>query len=251
MTFSLLCHNVFWFQGVPFETDTPPAPDTDILGRLCSLYRERACDALLLQEIQGMEAFQAVSGCMGMPGGFCPGNIHPQYGGCSLFKAGARGIPVPEVGNWDAFGSSPQRMWQAFEWQSGPVPLLICNLHLPSNRQLGAERGAAQRVSDLLDVIGRCRREPDILAGDFNERPGGSVGNYLEERGYVDAAVLAGKSAVPTNLGGGRGDYIWIHKTVRNRLLDYDVVGKERLAVSLAGKQYLSDHLPLRITMEA
>ena len=48
---TVLSHNAFWFQGVPFATDIPPEPDLEIVKRLCEIYRRTDPDAVCLQEI--------------------------------------------------------------------------------------------------------------------------------------------------------------------------------------------------------
>ena len=88
----------------------------------------------------------------------------------------------------------------------------------------------------------------DLLVGDFNKLPGGSVTQLLERYGYIDSAVFAGCPDVPTNIADGRGDYIWIHRKISN-FLEYHVMKKQDLACKNRHKEYLSDHLPLWITV--
>lgn len=164
-----------------------------------------------------------------------------QYGGALLWRKGqALSAASPVV---------PQRMWQGCAAMTAAGSITICNIHLPSNRQLGPERSAQQRLTELTAAIDSVNPSWDVVAGDFNERPGGAVGRCLRERGYRDAAELTGKAELPTNLGGGRGDAIWVAERMVPRLVAYGVARKEELAIDMPGKRYLSDHLPLWITV--
>jgi len=245
-TFTVLSHNTFWFQGVPFPTDTPPGPDMEILSRLCAMYRKINPDVICLQEIQDHDTFQLVSGRLGMSGCYCRGRQLPQYGGAVFWHSG-NGRRVRDA---HSVAAEIQRMWQIVEITGARYSLRICNIHLPSQRQLGPERASAQRMADLLEAIRSCEREPDIIVGDFNEYPGGRVSRCLGMHGYIDAAVLADSTDAPTNIDGGRGDYIWIKKQTSDSFLAYNVTEKLNLACVNTGKQYLSDHLPLWITVE-
>ena len=51
-TITILSHNVFWFQGVPFLTDRPGPPLTGVISGLLKLYRASAPDVVCLQEVQ-------------------------------------------------------------------------------------------------------------------------------------------------------------------------------------------------------
>lgn len=244
--FTVLSHNVFWFQGSAFPTDTPPAPDGGILKRLCAIYREVNPDIICLQEIQNQRTLELVSEHLGMLGCYCPGTTLPQYGGAVLwYRHVARQVRTSQKS-----ALKTQRMWQVVEVGGDGHCLRICNAHLPSEAQLGPERAAEQRLAELQDLIRSCETGLDIIVGDFNERPGGPVGELLERHGYIDAAVLSDRADVPTNIGGGRGDYTWVKRQMCEPMLTYDVAGRQELACGEAGKEYLSDHLPLWITVE-
>lgn len=144
-----------------------------------------------------------------------------------------------------------QRMWQTAEVTTGAFRLRVCNVHLPSERQLGPERAAAQRISEVVDAISSTGASPDVVLGDLNELPGGALVDCMAEQGYTDAAVLSGRAGKPTKLAGGRGDYIWIKNHLGDNLSSYDVAAKTELACNYAGKSFTSDHLPLWITLAA
>ena len=124
---TVVSHNTFWFQGAPFPTDRPPAPDGEILKRLCAIYRQVNPDIICLQEIQDRRTFEAVSEHLGMPGCYCPGTKLPQYGGAVLWRLHfAR--PVRDS---QESGFETQRMWQIVEVQEDGRRLHIANVHLP------------------------------------------------------------------------------------------------------------------------
>jgi len=244
--FTLLSHNVFWFQGVPFPTDQPPEPDDEILKQLCAIYRDLKPDAVCLQEIQSEETFQLVSEQLEMSGCYCPGEQLPQYGG-AVFWSSPRGA---QIHSSHESALATQRMWQVIEIGRTDCNLRIANIHLPSQRQLGPEKSAAQRGAETLEAIDSCDTGLDFVAGDFNEQYGGAVSECLETHGYVDAAAVSDWIDKPTGISGGRGDFIWIKERASKHLLHYGVVGKQALECNHANKQYLSDHLPLWVTME-
>lgn len=243
---TVLSHNVFWFQGYPFPTDTPPAPDDGILERLCTIYRAVEPDIICLQEIQSRNTFEWIAEHMGMHGCYCPGKTLPQYGGAVLWH----GLAARQVRSSQDSAFKAQRVWQIVEVEGEGTCLRICNVHLPSARQLGPERAAEQRIAELQDLLRSGEKAPDIIAGDFNEQPGGPTGRYLEHHGYADAAVISHSASKPTAVGGGRGDYAWIKQQAGTGGPRYDVAAKSALACGDTGKQYLSDHLPLWLTVE-
>ena len=242
---TILSHNVFWFQGVPFLTDRPPHPNPEVLKRLCAIYQEANPDVICLQEVQCKETFEMISAHLGMHGCYCPGTMLPQYGG-AVFWHPDQGTLVHDS---QSASVSTQRMWQIVEMNSGDCCLRISNVHLPSGRQLGHEGAQAQRIAELHDSITGCEPRPDVIVGDFNEQPAGPLEECLGSHAYVDAAVLSEYTDLPTSLGGGRGDYIWIGKHIEDRMHTYDVTAKQALACDDMGKEYLSDHLPLWMTL--
>ena len=246
----ILCHNCYWLQGHPFETDRPGAPVAEIASALVELYRRAGAGLLCLQEVQDEAAFGFLRDALAMEGAFTPGGGFVQYGGASFWSEGSARGGRPVADSVSA-GADVQRMWQLVEVASGETPVVVAHLHLPSARQLGPGGAAAARVSELAAGIDLRTPEPDVVLGDFNEQPGGPVGELLAGRGYLDAAVLADLPARPTGVRGGRGDQIWIRKDLRGELVEYALVDREHFAAEAAGKEYLSDHLPLWVTLDA
>ena len=238
---TILSHNVFWFQGEGFATDAPGRPRPQVAEPLMEIYRTLAPDVLCLQEIQDRPAFQMLCRSLRLPGRYTPGGVLGQYGGATLWR---RGRFLCDSG---LTPGPTQRMWQLVEVPAGEEgEIRLCNIHLPSSRQLGA----AAEQQRLTELSGAIEREPqaEVVVGDFNEPPGGPVGQYLTRQGYVDAAVAAGRAFRPTGLGGGRGDAIWIDRTLAGRLVEYGVLPGD-LMRAVEGQGALSDHYPLWITL--
>ena len=243
----LLCHNVFWFQGYLFKTDQPLVPNQTIIVKLCELYRTVAPDVICLQEIQNVETFEKVAEVLQMDGKWCPGIDLPQYGGAMLWRKSLNG----DIGR-DARTAKlrTQRMWQMLRIDIGQQIIRICNVHLPSSRQLGEEMAAIHRINELKEAANDGEIPPEIVAGDMNEWPGNAVTATMQLCGYSDLAVLAGCGKQPSNIGVNRGDYIWSNRFFTDKFVSYGVITKEQLACSgFAGlpaeKTYLSDHLPI------
>ncbi len=244
---TILSHNAFWFQGVPFATDIPQEPDTEVLKRLCAIYREVHADVICLQEIQGRQAFEMVSKQLEISGCYCPGTILPQYGGAVFWRPGQGSL----VHDSQTASLATQRMWQIVDINNGNGRLRIVNIHLPSSRQLGHNAAQGQRIAELRDAITICEVRPDVIVGDLNEQPAGQIDEFLKSHDYIDAAVLTKRADVSTTLGTSRGDYIWITKKIDSRVKYYNVMPKQGLACKTLDKEYLSDHLPLWITLGA
>ena len=244
MTITVVSHNAFWMQGHPFEGDQPGGPVEAIVSGLADRYRGVRPDVLCLQEIQSAEAFGAISAAMALPGSYTPGRELRQYGACAL-SADARILADS--------GSTPApftRAFQLIEAGAAGRGLRIANVHLPSGRQIGAAEGAARRLAEL-EAILRLDPPPDVLCGDLNERPGGAVSDYLARQGFVDAAAITGNADRCTSIGGTRGDYIWLRRSIADRLRDYGVCPPADFLADVPGKTFLSDHLPLWISVEA
>tara|TARA_Y100000588_G_scaffold59098_1_gene57853 strand:- start:10455 stop:11078 length:624 start_codon:yes stop_codon:yes gene_type:complete len=203
---------------------------------LISLYRRIGPDVLCLQEVQRQDVFDEVARRAGYDGHYTEGSTLRPYGGAMLWRKG-------RVVETSTQGDGTQRVWQIARCGF----LTVCNVHLPSSRQLGAQRAAAQRVVEM----GRATRAtPDIVMGDLNEPPDGEVDRLLAEAGYADAALHTGQASRPSSLGGGRGDRIFVHSSHLDGLSEYGTLDSEDLKNDSGGKVSLSDHLPLWIRME-
>lgn len=240
---TVLTHNMFWGQGVPFASADPGDPVPCIVSGLAQIWKQRDPDVLCLQEVQSERAFNTVRtaiAALGLPadGAYTAGYEYPQYGG-ALFHRNGR-----IVTDSNASDARPHRMWQLADIPFGSDRLRIANVHLPSNRQLPPEQSAVKRVDELRDMLG-IAGQPDLICGDHNERPGGGVTQFLTSRGYRDVAEITGDSSGSSLSGPKRIDYIWVSDRIADRVTGYGVIPAYELAVTCAGREYLSDHLPL------
>ena len=244
--FNILSHNVFWFQGFPSPVDRPPELDVEVLRLLCAMYQDLNPDVICLQEIQSEHVFREVCRHLGMTGFYCEGKESSKYGG-AIFWHPHRGRQILDS---RAIKARTQRMWQIAEVIGTNACLRICNVHLPSGSELGLEQAATQRLVEIKESVRSVETGPDIILGDFNEAPPGPVSNFLNDSDYVDSAVLTDSTHCPTHIRGGRGDIIWVKKKLKKTICHYNVVKIQDFECSDGGKQYLSDHLPLRITVD-
>lgn len=210
-----------------------------------ALYRSCGADILCLQEVQDDRTFHAVQDSIGLEGAYCPGRQYPQYGGAIFWRRGRL------VADSLATASPVQRMWQIAECTSdNGVAVTVCNVHLASAKQLGKPAAAGSRVRDIEQVVLSAGR-PLVIAGDLNEVPGGTATACLVAQGYLDVAVLANQAIESTGLGKKRSDQVWIHESLRTWVNGFEVIGWERLRTRAPGKEWLSDHLPLLLTLDA
>lgn len=242
---TILSNNVFWFQGVPFASDQPGEPDSSTLRNLGDFYKQINPDLLCLQEIQNQSAFDDIAAYLETEGCYCSGKTLSQYGGAVLWQSNRS----RELINSSLFPQT-QRVWQIVETIKNQTHIRVANVHLPSPRQLGGSAAQKQRVAELQDVLDAGAAPPEVIVGDLNEQPGGTVTEFLQNNGYIDAAKLTQQAHLPTNIKGNRrGDYIWLHVSIQNQLLAYHVLEKENFIHPNADKDYLSDHLPLWVTL--
>lgn len=235
------CQNVFWFQGRPFPSAEPGPPTPGVFAGLVRYYRRLDPDVLCLQEVQTEAVFRDLAEEVGLDGCYCPGGGLPQYGGVVLWR---RGRPVLDS---RSAAEPPERMWQVAEVPTAEGPLTVANVHLPSNRHLGEAESAHRRLAEMAEVLDRG--EPDIVAGDFNEQPGGPITRFLGERGYSDVAAITGRLELATTPKGRRNDQLWVQGAVAGRIVAYDVAARSEMRADVPGKDYLSDHFPLHAVL--
>ena len=125
---------------------------------LISLYRRIGPDVLCLQEVQRQDVFDEVARRAGYDGHYTEGSTLRPYGGAMLWRTG-RAVETSTQGD------GTQRVWQIARCGF----LTVCNVHLPSSRQLGAQRAAAQRVGEM----GRATRAPPGKGAEGGQPPAG------------------------------------------------------------------------------
>lgn len=245
--FRIVSHNVFWFQGVPFSSDQPPAPDERIFKELIDLYQQIDPDMISFQEIQSADTAEALANALGFHFVYTEGRAYPQYGGAVLSRQPVEFIPLPSE-------SPVERVIQRVRLHpEGRSPLTLSNVHLPSGRQGGPEAGRAQRLAEIPLAMGKSTNSDhftDVIVGDFNENPNGPCADFLKKQGYDDTAQLCGAEMTSSSsLRSKRGDQIWLSKRMISRLQAYFTVHIEHMISGADGKEFISDHLPIGIDL--
>jgi endonuclease/exonuclease/phosphatase family metal-dependent hydrolase len=233
--------NVYWLQGYPHEADMPGPPNERIVDELAALLHSADADALCLQELQDADVYARLSAGAGMEGAWIPGGEEPHYGGAVLWRRGQL------LGSSSRVSPPARRVWLNASIPFGTDTLSICCVHLVSNKMGGAQ-AEPLRERDLQSLLTHAG-EADIIAGDFNEGPGGGASAMLDDAGFVDAAEHTSYACCSTGIKKPRSDQIWVRRTAASRIADFGVVSWERFRAPCAGKAFLSDHLPLWLDM--
>lgn len=248
MSLTIISENIYWFSGAPFGGEPPGELNPHIVSGLADVWRAHSPDVICLQEVPSKLGYDLVRAAFeerSMPsnGIYLPGVEIAGYGGAVFYRSGKYVTDSKQA------GAETQRIWQVFDVPYGANDTLrIANVHLPSNRRVTPEEGEKLRIEELttmLSIVG----QPDIICGDFNNKPYGAVWNLLTERGFSDAAELAGQPDSVTTLGGNRIDYHFLADRIADRLDAYGVIPKHEIATTVPNRSYLSDHLPVWIKL--
>jgi len=242
VSLTIVTHNTYWMQGMPFEGTNPGAPNPEVLAGLADLYRAFQPDLLCLQEIQSAEAATTLAQALGMAHHYRAGQTYAQYGGACCFRHGS------VAGDDAAAVQRPERFWFKLSIPDAAGALAICNVHLPSGRQSSPETAAQARLDELRGMLEAPPR-PDIVCGDFNAPPGGMLQAFMEAQDFTDPAPAFGCGDLDTHTRrhARRIDYVWVRKTLLSRIMNYSLA--EPAALALPGNRYLSDHLPVVVTL--
>lgn len=239
MTITLISHNTYWFQGAPSlwgQERTQAHPR--VLHALAALYRRLAPDVLCLQEVPSNDVATRLARDLNMQVAFAQGGARTQYGGAVLWRGfEADAEDLTRAGGGTAF----ERMCLGLRG-AGPEGLNIVNVHLSSNRFAPDGEGDRVRLAELAALFASCPA-PDIVVGDFNATPGGTVYTSMATRGFVECGTQACREVVPKKR---RVDYVWIRSATRleTEPLLFEPSGFELDADS--GIQ-LSDHPPVAV----
>ena len=244
MTFTIVSHNAYWFQGSPSlwgkeQSHAHPA----VVAALAALYRELGPDVVCVQEVPDAATAQELAHELAARAEYCAGRVLVDYGGATFVcahDARFRDLtrqPGPS-------GLTHERVClEATVVLPDGRDLRVVNLHLPSDRFDPAPRAAQRRREELAALLSR-RGRPHIVAGDMNSLPGREVSALLHDAGYVDAAEAAGLGDVPT-AGQRRIDYVWASQDLARTMISYAVIADERFAMPEG--RCLSDHCPVRV----
>lgn len=242
MSLTIVTHNTYWLQGMPFEGTSPGAANPEITAGLAGLYRTLQPDVLCLQEIQSAEAAAMLAQALDMAHHYRAGQTYAQYGGACCFRRG--GVASEDA----AAARRPERFWFKLSIPDAAGALVICNVHLPSGRQSSPEAAAQARLDELRGMLEAPHR-PDIVCGDFNAPPGGALQAFMEAQGFADPAPAFGCGELDTHTRrhARRIDYVWVRNALMPRVTNYAVA--EPAALALPGGGYLSDHLPVAVIL--
>ena len=234
-----MTHNVLWFQGYPYEDPQPGVPHSEVIDALSEVYRRHDPALLCLQEVPNPLALGQLAARLAMKGVFCPATRQAPYSGGVLWGGDAEVVRSSGLN-----GTAPVRFWQVVALSRTDSPLYVANVHLASGRHMTPEEAECSRVADLHGLL-ESGPAPHVIAGDFNEAPGGPAAAYLYARGYEDAALLLGYDLPSTGIGKARSDQIWLHESVRDRALGFGALAWNELCAAIPGVELLSDHLLL------
>lgn len=244
VSLTLVTHNVYWFQGMPFEGTDPGAARAEVVAGLAKLYRGFGANALCLQEIQSHAACTEIAAALGLRGHYRAGRTYAQYGGAVLWGQGKA------VANDEAAAAPVERFWvKARIEMTGGEGLVSANVHLPSGRQSSKDEAAQSRLAELRGMLG-AGPKADVVMGDFNEPPGGGVQKLMQAEGFVDLAARFGHGETDTHTRkhARRIDYVWVREPLLKRARSYHVPEPAELA--LGGGRFMSDHLPVVVTFD-
>jgi endonuclease/exonuclease/phosphatase family metal-dependent hydrolase len=140
-------------------------------------------------------------------------------------------------------------------------PLTLVNLHLTPHGESGMREVEAAKVLTMVDPLAG----PTVVAGDFNERPGGPVARQMAAAGLRDGSQAPGAGTgteeapsdpFPTNWRGWRRgtteapsrqiDYVYVSPAVRSVEVRVPLPGDD----GLARFSSISDHLPLTAVLD-
>ena len=234
----IVTHNVLRMQGLPELADVKGGNPPDVPEILARLYLDLKPHVVCLQEVQFAEDAGHLAELLGMEFRFEPGRIAPKYGG-AVFVDSKLTFTYKPISSLQK--RSFERICQLVEIWVGDSPVTICNLHLPSGVGHPEDGGEGVRMREITEVISLG---PDVIVGDLNAQPESAVYRKLQESGYIDTAVEAGKENVPTcgDRHKIRIDYVWTHSQANLMLADYTVISRTK-GISGDVVRFLSDHL--------
>ncbi|MEE2657274.1 MAG: endonuclease/exonuclease/phosphatase family protein [Candidatus Latescibacterota bacterium] len=230
----LWSHNAHWFQGAPsLWREERAAPHPVALTALTDLYASLSPDLLLLQEVPGAEVAEELGGRLDMHGHFCPGGERPEYGGSIMWHRDLTGDVDDPSSCRTPVGCKFERICMHLRINVGAHCLSLLNVHLPSNRFAPHRRGEPLRLAEIETAFDAVD-SPDVVAGDFNERPDSSVYEYMQRRGYCDPHH--------NDSAERRIDYVW---TRENRIQSRPLLSPEAFEISAYEGTAMSDHRPV------
>ena len=239
----VLTHNVYWFQGNPpvWGTEQVKAAP-EIVEQLAKLYRDARADVMCLQEVHSDDPCRRIAERLGVSTLLrVPGGSRPEYGGAVLPRGD---VELRDLTRSERFVHERIHMRARVRWNGTPLEIAV--LHLPSNRYAPDPAAAERARIAELDRVFSASPNPLIVLGDLNSTPDAELYRYMLLRGFVDAATASGAAERPNRI-----DYIWLHETIADRLVAYEVLdsGLFRRTQPDGSVRALSDHPPLLVEL--
>jgi endonuclease/exonuclease/phosphatase family metal-dependent hydrolase len=243
-TFTLLNHNIFWQQGMPYESKGEHPPIPAIKNELIKLYYSLDVDFLCLQELQSENACKDIADAFGFKNWqWTPGKNQKPYG---IMMASSYSGEFTDHRTWDLPDEdTPQRALMTFQIHQG---LKIANLHLPSGRNLSTRTKEQSHVSEIELLM---EQQPDLVVGDFNALHFEEAGNILRSRGYAHASDSPFGNQNRTCVKQPREiDHVWLRKELLEQVLLYEPLPIVCMKKVIKDKSAISDHIPLILVLK-
>ncbi len=228
-TFRVMTYNIHHGEGLDGKVD---------LQRIAELVKREQADIVALQEV---DKGVARTGRRDMPAELATltgmrclfSNNYAfqggEYGNAILTRLPVEGwtnTPLPVLTQREQRG-----ILQAV-LRTGGSEIVVMNTHLDSSSETERLRSA----SEIQTLVQRYARQPNILCGDFNARPGSGTYKKIAES-FTDSWPLAGTgegNTIPAGKPRQRIDYVWLTQTNSLRPLRVWIPQSEA-----------SDHLPV------
>lgn len=243
---TVVSHNAFWFQGVPYPGAEPGSVNEAVFAQLMEIYQSLSPDLLCLQEVHEQAIAERIGGILNMRCHYTPGCRERVYGGATFWSSRAQ-VRVRDFR--DDASLTPFRSWQRVTWRIPGGTVCLTHLHLPSPRSTGGSDVESVQERELNRFVLQTDFRSDVILGDFNARADAPHVQALRHYGYHDAAALG--SFPP---GPGLFDQIWLSEAMSRQCFKYRVVNldAEQYRPRDAHKSRLSDHDPVMVQwMEA
>ena len=239
----ILSNNIYWLQGYPSASNAPDPAKPSVLKELINIYQQINPDIVCLQEIQDQKTFEMLRDALHKSGVYCPGNNFPSYGGACFATT------VNTLNNSSMNKDNSDRFWLMAQLASGPKTFTLMTLHLPSNLSRDHESATQKRQEELNSIL--HDHTPDIICGDFNQRPNNQLSEFMDSHSYCDAAVITNNqdlSSCPKT--GTRIDHFWVKKEHAHKINSLSNVAPMHFRSHAEDRMYISDHLPIILDID-
>lgn len=258
MTIRVLTFNLLGCRGFPRDAGGPVAFSTvqpDLLAALAARLTTWSVDIAILQETPPEPAVREVARLAGLQAAYFPAQATAGaewpfgFPGAVLARvplsaACDRAATVRTAGD-----ARFHRHWGTVTATVASAPLRLAGTHLCAN--WGGVDREATRLAELDALL--AAEAVDLVAGDFNSRPGEAPPARMRAAGWRDAWLEGGGAGdgltSDTRQRIQRIDYLWLAAAAPWRVRTVQVV--EDLLVRVdGGEVLLSDHFPVLAELE-